>query len=83
MTTYSYFLHGGPQGEPRTLPGQEGDVPHVLTIERRTEPGTVDLYVRTNHSETFRTARFEWHSGGTPEDVMQTFANLAREAQQR
>ena len=64
------------------FPGQGGDVPHVLTVERQTKPGTVDLYIRTNHSDAFRTAAFQWHSGGTPEVVMQTFAELAREAQQ-
>lgn len=78
MSAYTYYLHGGPAGEPKVIPGQEDEPPHVLTIERTTKPGTVDLYIRTGMSATFLTAKFHWHSGGTPEDVMATFAELAQ-----
>lgn len=76
--TYTYFLHDGPEGEPKVIHGMTGEVPHMLTNERTTEPGTVDLYIRTGMSATFQTARFHWHSGGTPEEVMQTFADLVQ-----
>lgn len=81
--TYTYYLHDAPPGELKVLPNMEGEVPSHLTIERRTEPGTVDLYIRTGKSDTFRTARFHWHSGGTPEDVMKTFAELAKGGEPR
>lgn len=78
MNSFTYFLHGGPAGEPKTLREQQDDIAHVLTIERQTEPGTCDLYVLKSRSETFRTARYEWHTGGTPEAVMQEMAELGK-----
>lgn len=83
MTAWTYYLHGGPEGEPRTLPGQPGTPGHVLSVERRTQPGTCDLYVLTNRSDTFMTCRYEWHCGGSPEEVMTAFAELARKATKR
>jgi hypothetical protein len=84
-TTYTYFLHGAPRGELRTVPGQPDKPAPVLSIERRTQAGMVDLYLLTSRSDTFGTANYKWHSGGTPEEVMATFAELAHawEAQQR
>ena len=78
MKGYTYYLHDGPKGEPKVLPGQGDETPHMLTTERRTEPGTVDLYIRTGSSATFHTAQFHWHSSGTPEEVMAAVAELAK-----
>jgi hypothetical protein len=70
----TYFLHGGPKGEPKVLPGMSDDIAHVLQIERQAEAGVVDLYVLSNHSATFGTAAYRWDSSGTPEEVMATVA---------
>lgn len=73
----TYFLHGGPAGEPRTLRDQPDEPVHLLTIERVTEPGTVDGYVLETYSDTFNTASYQWFTGGTPEHVMTEAVALA------
>lgn len=83
MNVWTYFLHGGPEGEPRVIPEQPDTPGHLLSIERRTQTGTCDLYVLTSRSDVFMTCAYRWHCGGTPEEVMEAAAELAREATQR
>lgn len=82
MSRYTYYLHGGPQGEPKVIRDQPDEPAQVLTIERQTETGVCDLYILTNRSAAFGTCAYQWHMSGDPEGVMKEFAELAKAAAQ-
>lgn len=76
-TAYTYYLHGGPAGELRTAPNQPDEPGHVLQVESRVKPNTINVYVLEGKSEAFRTANYKYLGSGTPEEAMEWFAELA------